>query len=242
MNTDTFDFLWRAFPRLLIGFPGQRPGGLLLTLLLTLFAAVLGFAIAIGVGSARTSPSRLISGAAALYVNIFRGLPLLLLLLLIHQFIGGRRFGLDFSPVTSGLVSLTLYASAYLAEVVQSGLRAVPQQVIDSARLLGANSVQVFFMARLRYALRVMLPAIVGEVITLFKDSSVLLVLGVADLMTTARAALGSDVRNAVYWVPMYLTVGLMYAAVALLISRLAARWEQQNGIEGALQLTWSQN
>ena len=93
-------------------------------------------------------------------------------------------------------------------------------------------------MACLRYALRVMLPAIIGEVITLFKDSSVLLVLGVADLMTTARAALGSDVRNAVYWVPMYLTVGLMYAAVALLISRLAARWEQQHSIETALQLT----
>lgn len=220
-------FLWRVFPSLLFGFPGQRPGGLMMTLLLTMVSVLLGFGVAVLIGNIRSSSNQLLRTAAAVYINVFRGLPLLLLMLLIYQFIGGRRFGLDISPVMSGLIALTLYTSAYQAEIVRAGLTAVPQQVIDSARLLGANSFQVFLLARLRYALRVMQPAFVGQVITLFKDSSVLVVLGVADLMTVARATLGSDVRNSVYWVPMYLTVGLLYAVVALTFSRLSSWWER---------------
>jgi His/Glu/Gln/Arg/opine family amino acid ABC transporter permease subunit len=223
----TLEFLWRILPSLLFGFPGQRPGGLTLSVLLAAVAIGLGFALALVVGAGRVARWRTVRRAAAAYVEVFRGLPLLLLLFLIHQFIGGRRFGLDFSPLTSALIALTLYTAAYQAEIVRAGLAAVPQELTESARLMGANRWQVFFRVRLRYALQVMLPAFTGQAISLFKDSAVVVVLGVGELMTVARAALGSDVRNSAYWVPVYLTVGLLYAAVALGVSRLAARWEQ---------------
>ncbi len=221
-----FEFLWRLLPNLLFGFPDQRPGGLTLSVFIAALAIGAGFVLALIVGAGRSSRWWIARQLAAVYVEVFRGLPLLLLLLLIHQVLGGKRFGLDFSPLTSALMALALYTSAYQAEIVRTGLAAVPQEVIDSARLMGAGRWQMFFLVRLRYALRVMLPAFTGQAISLFKDSSVVVVLGVGELMTMARSALGSDVRNAAYWVPVYMCVGLLYAGVALAISRLAARWE----------------
>ncbi|MBS1251201.1 MAG: putative glutamine ABC transporter permease protein GlnP [Anaerolineales bacterium] len=234
------EFLWKWLPTLLFGFPGDRPGGLTLSVLIAGVAIALGFGLALAVGAGRVAPWRGVRRLAGVYVEIFRGLPLLLLLLLVHQFIGGRRFGLDFSPLTSTLIALTLYTSAYQAEIVRAGLEAVPRELTDSARLMGADRWQVFFRVRLRYTVRAMLPAFTGQAISLFKDSSVVLVLGVGELMTVARSVLGSDIRNSVYWVPIYLTVGVLYAAVALIVSRLADRWERRSRL--ADQLTYLSN
>lgn len=231
-----FDFLLSVFPNLLFGFPGQRPGGLVLSLLIAVAALALGFSVALGLGAMRASQSRSLRWLSGLYVNVFRGLPLLLLLLLIHQFVGGKRFGLDFSPLTSALIALTLYTSAYQTEIVRAGLAAVPVELIESAQLLGAGRWQRFSGVRLRYALRVMLPAFTGQAISLFKDTAVVVVLGVGELLTVARSVLGSDMQNTMYWVPLYLTVGALYAGVALAASRGAAVWERRSRL--AAQLT----
>ncbi len=230
------DFLWRNLPNFLLGFPGQRPGGLLLSLWLAAIAITLGFIIAVWVGSLGASRWWILRRLAAAYVAIFRGLPLLLLLLVIHQVVGGKRTGLDFSPMTSSLVALTLYTSAYQAEVIRAGLMAVPIELVETARSMGSGSWRVFLRVRLRYALRLMLPALINEMITLFKDSSVLLILGVGELMTVARASLGSSVHNSVYWLPTYLFVGVLYALVALGISRLAAHWERKRQPAGLIR------
>jgi His/Glu/Gln/Arg/opine family amino acid ABC transporter permease subunit len=220
------EFLWRNLPNLLIGFPGERPGGLLLTILLASASIVAGFGLALPLGSMGASRWWLVRRIADVYVAVFRGLPLLLLLLLVHQVASGR-FGLDFSPLTSAGIALTLYAAAYFTEVIRAGLLAVPREMMESARTMGAGFNRQFLRIRLRYAVHKMMPALANETITVFKDSSVVVVLGVADLMTVARATLGSSVKNTVYWVPMYLLVGLMYASVALLVSRGAVRLQQ---------------
>jgi ABC-type amino acid transport system permease subunit len=162
------------------------------------------------------------------YVEVFRGLPLILLLVLVHQVVGSPRFGLNFSPRTSALISLTLYSSAYQAEITRAGLRCVPQPLVDSARLMGSTRWQIYRLVKLRYAIRVMLPAFTGQAISLFKDTSVVVIIGVAELMTAARIALGNDVANAPYWVSIYLMVGFLYFCVALALSQLAQRWERR--------------
>lgn len=220
------EFLWRNLPNLLIGFPGERPGGLLLTILLAFVSIVAGFGLALPLGSMGVSRWWLVRRMADAYVAVFRGLPLLLLLLLVHQVAGGR-FGLDFSPLTSAGIALTLYAAAYFTEVIRAGLLAVPREMMESARTMGAGLDRLFIRIRLRYAVHKMMPALANETITVFKDSSVVVVLGVAELMTVARATLGSSVKNSIYWVPMYLLVGLMYASVALLVSRAAVRLQR---------------
>lgn len=221
-------FLISNLPHLLIGFPGHRPGGLLLSIGLAVVAIGLGFLIALPIGSSSDSALWPVRWLCRLYVELFRGLPLILLLLLIHQVVGSRRFGVDLSPRASAVIALTLYSSAYQAEIVRAGLRTVPTPLIESARLMGSTRWQLFRLIKLRYALGVMLPALTGQAISLFKDTSVVIIIGVADLMTVARIALGSDVSNAPHWVGMYLMVGLLYFGVAFSLSQLAQHWERR--------------
>ena len=242
---DSVRFVVSNLGNFLIGFPGQRPGGLAMSLFLALVGVGVGSIIALGVGTAQQAGSRWVRLLAKAYVRIFRGVPLVLLLLIVHQFLAPGKLGL---PATSGLgasnaslisalVTLVLYSSAYQADVVQSGLRAVPQQLVDDARILGSSPLRTWVDVRLRYGLRVMRPALLTQAITVFKDSSVVVVLGVADLTTTARIALGSDITNAPHWVATYLTVGLLYFAVASTLSiivnkdeRSAARYRPAAG------------
>ncbi len=220
--SDQLRFIADNFLNLLIGFPSQRPGGLLLTLILAAVGIGLGFVVAIPVGTARVARFRSLRTAAKIYIWIFRGVPLILLLLIVHNMFSTGRLGLETSSFTSALIALVLASSAYQAEVVASGLRAVPTALIDDARVLGATPLTAWRSVRLRHALRTMRPAFVNQAITLFKDTSVVVILGVADLTTTARIALGSDVENAPFWVATYLTVGALYFVVATAIGRLA--------------------
>jgi His/Glu/Gln/Arg/opine family amino acid ABC transporter permease subunit len=226
--SDHLRFLWQNLPNLLIGFPQQRPGGLLLSILLAIASLGLGFLVATLVGSGRASQNRLWRGLCLVYIEIFRGLPLILLLFLIHQGLGGRRFGLDLRPYQSALIALTLYTSAYQAEIVRAGLQTVPQQLIDSAKLVGGSAWQIYWGIKLKYTLKTMLPAFTGQAISLFKDTSVVVVLGVGELLTVARTALGSDITNTTYWVSLYMLVGLLYLSVALVASNMAKHWEKK--------------
>ena len=226
---DHLSFLIEKLPVLLFGFPAQRPGGLALSLLLALLAVAVGFCLAMPVSSAERSRCRPLRWCAIAYVELFRGLPLILLLLLVHQGLGGARFGLNWSPRISALVALILYSSAYQTEILRAGLATVPLELVESARLMGSRPRQLYILVKLPYALRVMLPAFTGQAISLFKDTSVLVVIGVAELMTVARMALGADVANAPYWVTMYSFVRVLYFVIAFGLSRLSRRWEQRS-------------
>jgi general L-amino acid transport system permease protein len=224
------DFLINNLLNLLVGFPGHRPGGLLMSIFMAVLAVsiglVLGAILAIG-HEARRPAFRLLARAA---IYVFRGVPLILLLLIVHLLLGmGRRLGLPLTPLVSALVALILYSSAYQAEIIRAGLRSVPNQLVESALLLGSSRRQVFRLIQLRYAIFVMRPALAGQAISLFKDTSIVVILGVAELMTVAQIVLGSDVGNAPYWVSLYLVVGLFYFLVAFTLSRLSARLERDH-------------
>jgi len=225
---DQLDFLITHLPHLLIGFPGQRPGGLLLSVLLAIVAIAAGFFIGLLVGNGSRSKRRSIRFLSQRYVDIFRGIPLILLVILIHQVVGIKRFGLDFSPLTAALISLALYSGAYQAEILRAGLESVPSSQVESAQLLGGSRWSNYWAIKLPYAFQVMLPAFTGQAISLFKDTSVVTVISVAELMTTARTVLGSDVSNAPYWVSLYLTVGFLYFCVAFSFSQIAQRRERR--------------
>ena len=106
--------------------------------------------------------------------------------------------------------------------VVTAGIAAVPEQLREDARILGASRGVVARTVTLPYVMRTMRPALVTQAVTVFKDSSVVVVLGVSDLTTNARIALGGDVTNAPFWVATYLMVGLLYWCVAFALSRAA--------------------
>ena len=227
--SEQIDFLVDNLPNLLFGFPGHRPGGLIMSVLLAVTGAGVGLAVAVIVGSALESRFRLVRRLAGGYVHVFRSIPLVLLLLLIHQVAGsGRVLGYRTTTLGSAFVALVLYSSAYQADIIRTGLRSVPSGMVDWARLMGTSPWQTYRLVKLPYSLRVMLPALTGQGITLFKDTSVVIILGVAELTTTARSVLGADVANAPFWVATYLVVGLLYFAVAFVFSRFALRVERR--------------
>jgi general L-amino acid transport system permease protein len=220
-------FVLEILPELLIGFPGHRPGGLLATVVLALAANLLGFGLAVVISFGFAARRRSAQVAARLYVRLFQGLPLLVLLLFIYQIVGSPRYGLNLSPRAAALIALSLYSAAYQAGILRAGLASVPTSISESARVIGSSRWRTFRTVELRYAFRVMLPALTGQAISIFKDTSVVVILGVADLMTTARIVLGSDLANLPHWVAVYLTVGALYFVVAFAISRAAQRWER---------------
>ncbi len=223
------EFLGDNLANLLFGFPGHRPGGLVMSVLLALVGVGAGLTLAVGLGSALDSRFRSVRMLAGGYVHVFRGIPLVLLILLVHQVAGnGRVPGLVTTPLGSAFVALALYSSAYQADIIRTGLRSVPVGMVDWARLMGGSRWAVYRLVKLPYSLRVMQPALAGQGISLFKDTSVVIIIGVADLTTTARIALGADVGNAPFWVATYLAVGLLYFAVAFGISRLALLGERR--------------
>lgn len=223
------EFLINNIPNLLFGFPGQQPGGLLMSVLLAFTAVGIGFLIAVPLALARNSRRPFVRAAAAGFIQLFRGIPLIVLLLLVHQLFGfGRRLGLPLTPLVSAVVALTLFSSAYQAEIVRSGLLAVPLSLAESGRLLGGSKQQTLINIQLRYAFFVMVPALTGQAISLFKDTSVVVILGVAELMTVANIVLGSDVTNAPNWLGLFMLVGIFYFIVAFTFSSLAQRWENR--------------
>ncbi len=223
--SDHLAFVMKHLINLLVGFPNHRPGGLVLTMILSAVGLGLGMMLAVVIGSAQQSRYRLLRFVARGYVQIVRGVPLVLLLLLVHQILATGKLGFTTSSFTAGVVTLTLYASAYQADIIASGLRSVPAELVDDARIMGATRRQAYLRVGLPYGLRVMRPALVSQAITVIKDSSAVVVLSIADLTTTAGLVLGTSVNNAPYWVATYLAVGALYFAVAFALSRLVESW-----------------
>lgn len=219
--SDQVDFLVRQLPNLLWGFPSNRPGGLLLSVLLAAGSIAVGLVLGVGLAFARHARIGAVRWLANRIAWVIRGIPLLVLLVLLFQFLGtGKVFGIELSAFWTAVVALVLYSATYQSDVLIDGIRGVPEQLHDDARLLGARPFTLARTVTLPHALRSTAPALVTQAVTVFKDSSAVVILGVADLTTTARIALGGDVGNAPYWVATYLLVGLLYWCVAFGLSR----------------------
>lgn len=222
---DHVEFVLKHFANLLIGFPNHRPGGLVMTVILSALGLSIGMALSVFVGSAQQARYRILRALARAYVQVFRGIPLVLLLLLLHNLLATGKLGFTTSTFVAGVITLTLYASAYQADIIASGIRSVPTQLIADARVMGASPRQAYLRVSLPYGLRIMRPALLSQAITLVKDSSAVVVLSIADLTTTAGLVLGTSVENAPFWVATYLAVGLLYFMVAFALSRLVESW-----------------
>ena len=160
---DQLLFLAENVDTLLFGFPGNRPGGLLLSIILSAIALAIGLMLAWPIGFGLRSANRPVRYFCQLYVWIFRGLPLILLLVTIHQLVGNSRYGLDFTPLTSALVTLTLYSSAYQAGVVVSGLESMPDGLSETAKTLSANRWQRWWWVEGNEQASVVVDLVTGE-------------------------------------------------------------------------------
>jgi polar amino acid transport system permease protein len=197
-----FTYVWRHFDRL--GW------GLVLSLELALVSIVIGMGIGLGLALAYTDGGRLIRSAIAGYVEFIRNVPLLLLVYLVFYGIPSVG-GFAYEATTSFVITLSVYAGAYLVEVFRAGLDAVPRGVIDAGKAIGLTPWERFLHVRLPTMWRVVLPSLSNAYISLFKDTSLASVIAVPELTYGAQWIKTNSFRVIEVWAvvtPMYLATG----------------------------------
>jgi general L-amino acid transport system permease protein len=186
-------------------------GGLLLTLLQSSFAILLCFPLGVLLALGRRSDLPLLRWGSVLYIEFIRGAPLITLLFLGQNMLGFLLpGGLAPERVWRAAWVLTLFAAAYLAEAVRSGLAAVPRGQLEAARSLGMSMPQAFATVVLPQALRVALPSMVGQFISLLQDTTLLSLIGLMELLGTARTVMANPAflgRNA----EVYFTLAVLF-------------------------------
>ena len=186
-------------------------GGLLLTLLESSFAILLCFPLGVLLALGRRSDLPLLRWGSVLYIEFIRGAPLITLLFLGQNMLGFLLpGGLAPERVWRAAWVLTLFAAAYLAEAVRSGLAAVPRGQVEAARSLGLSVLQTLSAVVLPQALRTALPTMVGQFISLLQDTTLLSLIGLMELLGTARTVMANPAflgRNA----EVYFTLAVLF-------------------------------
>ncbi len=167
--------------------------GAIMTVAISAVAITVGFALGVLVCAARLSPVAGLRGLGAAYVSFFRGVPLLVMLLLIYHLLPA--IGIDVPGVVAAIIGLTLSTAAYQAENLRGGFLNVGTGLVEAARMVGLNARQILLRIRLPIALRLVFPAVVNEAIMLLKASSLVSVVGVADITRDAQNLASSTYR-----------------------------------------------
>ena len=154
--------------------------GLLMTLLLSI-ASMIGSTI-VGLVAATLRTSRLPVGSqiARVYVEIFRGSPLLITLLVVYY--GVAYAGYAMNVLVAAIIGISVYHGAYIAEIIRGGIEAVPHGQWEASKILGLSSTQTFTSVILPQTRKLVLPPLVGQYIALIKDTSLAFIIGLAEL------------------------------------------------------------
>jgi general L-amino acid transport system permease protein len=212
-----------------LGLPyveNERWGGLILTLLLATFGIAFAFPLAILLALGRRSKMPVIQALCVAYIELIRGVPLISLLfmasVMLPLFLPA---GVSIDKLLRAQIALILFAAAYLAEVVRGGLQAIPRHQYQSADALGLTYFQKTAFVVLPQALRIAVPPLVNTFIGLFKDTSLVVIIGVFDLLQTIKVSLNEPAWTG-FGVEAYLFAALVYFVFCFAMSVYSKRLE----------------
>ena len=209
--------------------PQDSWGGLPITLILSTFGLALAFPLAVLVALGRRSTTLpAVKALCVLYVELIRGVPLITVL-----FMASVMFPLfmpdGFNPdkLLRAQVAVILFAGAYLAEVVRGGLQALPKGQAEAADALGLSYWKKTGLIVLPQALRFVIPPLVNTFIGFFKDTSLVLIIGIFDLLTAGKVAITDPIWQA-YSTELYLVLAAIYFAFCFVMARYSRGLEQE--------------
>ena len=207
----------------------DRWGGLPLTLLLASLSMVMAFPIAMVVALGRRSTLPAIRTVSTLYVELIRGVPLISVLFMASfMFPLFMPEGVTIDVLIRVLVGITLFAAAYMAEVIRGGLQAIPKGQIEAAATLGLSYWQTQRKIVLPQALAMVVPSIMNNFIGLFKDTSLVTIVSLYELTGALSLALNSDANWRPFKIEGYLFIALIYFAFCFSMSRYSMWVEKQ--------------
>lgn len=208
----------------------ERWGGLILTLLLSTFGIAFAFPLAILLALARRSAMPLIRLVAVAYIEIVRGVPLISVLfmasVMLPLFLPDE---VSIDKLLRAQLAMILFAAAYLAEVIRGGLQALPPGQDEAAQALGLSYWQRQRFVIVPQALRIAIPPMVNTFIGFFKDTSLVVIIGLFDLLTTIKVSLNEPAWSG-FGVEAYLFAALVYFLFCYPMSRYSQSLERGVG------------
>lgn len=206
--------------------------GFHLTLVASFAAIILAFPIGMLLAMGRRSSLPAVRLVSVSYIEFFRGVPLITLLFTGDLFIG---FFLDtdtpLSVITRAIIMLTIFTSAYVAEIVRGGLQAVPKGQIEAGQAIGLATPAIMRLIVLPQALRAVIPAMVGQFISLFKDSSLLSIISIVEFLKVRSLVHNQEAFRGFGIAETLAFVAFGYWAITYAMSKESERLERQLGV-----------
>ncbi|MDR1422025.1 MAG: amino acid ABC transporter permease [Coriobacteriales bacterium] len=197
--------------------------GMLLTLQLSVISLIIAMFIGLGSCLMNISKIKVLHWIAMCYINIIRGTPLLVQTFFIY-FGVTKAFGLSMTALTAGIVALSLNAGAYLSEIFRGGIEAIPRGQTEAARSLGMSHGAALIKIILPQALRIVIPSVVNQCIITIKDTSIISVIGLAELTMVGSQIIARTFRSFEIWI----IVGVFYFVIIYVLSKLSKLVEKR--------------
>ena len=204
-----FGLLKESMPSLL--------SGLKMTLILTVVSLLIATVLGIVFGLMRIAKNKVLSTIAVIYIDIFRGTPLIVQAFFIYF---GIPAALDFriSAVVAGLITLSLNAGAYMAEIVRGGIQSVDKGQMEAARSLGLPYGKAMRKVVLPQAVQLMIPSFINQFVITLKDTSILSIIGINELTQSGKIIIARNLESFQMW----LIVGIIYFIVIMILTRVS--------------------
>jgi general L-amino acid transport system permease protein len=215
----------------LVIVPPNIWSGILLTLSLSVVSIVASFPIGVLLALGRRSSLPVVKGFSILFIELVRGVPLITILFMAQVMLPlFLPLEISIDRVLRAMVGLTLFTAAYLAEIVRGGLQAVRNEQVEAARALGLNEFLVTGLVVLPQALRAVIPPIMGQFVSIFKDTSLVAIVGLLDVLAVGESVIKQrEYLGAVR--EIYLFAGLFFFVFSYAMSQASRRLEVRLGV-----------
>ncbi len=212
--------------------PTTAWGGLLVTLLLAVGGIVLSFPIGVLLALGRRSSLPVVKLFSILFIEVVRGVPLVTILfmfsIILALFLPAES---RIDRILRALMAMVLFSAAYTAENVRGGLQAIPEGQVEAAKALGLNNFHITTFIVLPQALRLVIPAIVGQFISLFKDTTLVVIVGINDLLGIGNAVLNLDPTFVRLQMEVYLFIAVIFWIFSYFMSYASLELEKALGV-----------
>ncbi|WP_420809677.1 amino acid ABC transporter substrate-binding protein/permease [Enterococcus villorum] len=197
--------------------------GLWKTILLTLISFSLALIVGVIFGLFSVAPIKALRTIATIYVDIIRGIPMMVLAFFIFFGLPGI-VGFTIPDFIAGVITLTLNASAYIAEIVRGGIKAVPVGQMEASRSLGLSYNRTMQKIILPQAIKIMLPSFVNQFVISLKDTTIISAIGVVELLQTGKIIVARTTQSTY----VYLIIAIMYLILITILTKLAKVLEKK--------------
>jgi len=201
--------------------------GLPLTLWISFGGIVIGFTLALIFGLMSLAPTRILKWPAVVYIEVFRGTPVLVQVLFIFYGLP-QLLGQPINAIAAGIAAIAVNSGAYFSEIVRGGVQSIDRGQTEAGLSSGLSSAQTFYYIVWPQALRRMIPALGNQCIVSIKDTSLFAVVGIGELVRQGRLYIASHFTA----MEVYLMVAVLYLCITLSLS-LLLRWLEHSGLVG---------